>query len=296
MAPLALAFLVLLALTFVRPSVQRIPLDAACTLRLVASNESEDPSYEVLLVRGSQEQTLLRHPSLALVAQDLGRILDATGLSVEESAGIPVQYLRSTGEATRRDHRENSTIVGVASASHQRASAALVGGTMFVLLVFAWALLKAQARVSPLSVALPSVCAILFGTFGAWMNSKRWTVRVSDAGVDAEESALGMRRRLFSIPAHELFGAVVVERGEVAVEVLIATSRGPKLLPLVGDAARRVADAIGHIPSATDARAPAHLPSSEPPPFDTRSAGRAAESRRDARRGTHPEVARARQS
>jgi hypothetical protein len=292
---------VLLALGFVRPTRRRLSLDASCRLRLEPLNESEDPGYQVVLCRAGREETILEHSSLAVVARDLGRILDVTSLPLENALGIPAEYLRSTGKVTARE-REPLTVFGIARACERRAARAVVGGAAFAGLVFGSSVLRATSPVSVLSIVLPSVSLLLLVTFGAWMMSRRSSVRVSSDGIEFEEIALGQRRRVFTIPANELLGACVVEHGEVAMEVLFATTRGPRALPLLGDGARRVAAAVGRIPGIASVREP----SSERPGTGDEGAreGRASvpaarganDPRRDSRRAARPEVARARQS
>jgi hypothetical protein len=296
-----LGVILLTALAFVRPVRRRVALDASCLLRLEALNDSDDPSYQVVLCRGGREEPLLEHTSLHVVARDLGRILDVTGLPLENALGIPAEYLRSTGKAAVRE-REALTIFGISSASERRAARAVVGGALFATFVFGSSLLRASSPVSTLSIALPTLSVLLLAMFGAWMMSKRSSVRISSDGIEVEEIALGQRRRVLTIPAHELLGACTVEHGELALQVLFATTRGPRTLPLFGDAARRVAAAVGRVPGGTGVR-DANGPPAGSRDEDARegrssvpSVRGANEARRDSRRASRPEVARARQS
>lgn len=295
----ALVSVVLVGFVFGRSRRVRIPIDEACALRLERVGEApDDPAYRAVLLRGKEREVVTDDASLATVARDVGRLVDATRVTLEESCGIPVEFFRST-PVTVSPELEPVVVVGRPSPSHLRAARGVVGSAAFAALVFGWSVVRAQSPVSTLSVMLPAAFVLGLSAFGAWLWSLRIRVEVSQRGVLVERCALGYRRRSLEIPRSELRGAWVVESAFQPTHVLFATSRGPRVVAILGEAARRLAAAVGRIPAAPSGRRDAWVP--PPEVYDDAACQSGVrdgspEPRREGRRPARSEGVRARQS
>lgn len=291
------------ALFVLRGRRERFALAGTAQLRFEPLPESDDPEYRVVLVRGERRETLLRHVDVAVLIRDLQHVAETTRLPIENRCGLPTEYF------TRMSHSlasapEPASVVGAPSPSHERAARAALGAVAFASLVFGWCILKARSELSPLSVLVPSLGIIALGLLGLWLLTWRVQVTVSEHGVRVERVALGVRNLQLEIPRHELSGARAFGHGPNILRlVLFATTRGPFVTALAGNAAKRVADAVGF--GSASVQTPNKIDRDALPRDAARSGSReatsaardsSADARREAIRSVASEVARARQS
>lgn len=245
----------LLTVTFVtawvctRSRRVRIPLAADSMLRLERLDSPDDPRYRLTLVAGGAQTRLLEHASLGAIVRDLGRILDATELGLEAGADLPAEYFRSSGiplpPPTRSERIESR-----GSTAHLRGQRAVWGAVWFVASVFGWSLWNAQTRPSGISLTLPAVAIVVLILIALWLRSERLIVDLSPAGIRAQQRIGWRSCVLFEIAPDQLCGAASLGpagSGD-ACHVVLATTRGPRVLTLDSDSARRLVEDLGVIP------------------------------------------------
>lgn len=282
---------------FVRPRRVALPLDAATSLRLELVEGSEDTEFRLVHLRADREVVVLEHPSFAVVARDIGRIVDGSAVALQ-SVHLPPAYFRSAGRVGTAE-LSPVTVSGVPSNAHVRTWRGALGGAAFAALVLGLSLVEAQSPRALLSVALASVGILGVALFGAWLSSTRVWVQVSKERVLVERGAFGRRRKVLEIPRHELHGACLVQVGATPSHVVFATTQGPKVLALIGEPARVVAGAVGRIALGPESRrdGPLMAPATQRAQladigFATREAS--GETRREVRRADRSELFRAR--
>lgn len=247
--PLGLTGLILAAYAACRPRTAHIPLDQRASLLLESVDSPDDPLYRVVLVQGGQRTRLIDHPSAELVARDLGRVLEATGLPLEESTAAPAEYFRRDGDV-RAGTLEALEIVSKSSPAQVRTERAVWGAAGFAFLVFGWSLLHAKSSVSWLSLVLPPVGIAAVLLIGARVSSARTSIDVSKAGVRVEQTALfGRPQLLFNVAAADLCGACALKANDSSAvhTVVVTTTKGPRVVTLDVEGAKRLVNAIGPI-------------------------------------------------
>lgn len=246
--PVALGGLFLGALAIVRVRKVHVPLETGSILRLEAADSPDDPVYRVVLVGARSRFRLLEHSSVGVLVRDLGRILDATALELDEPSGVGAEYFRSTGNPSLGLLRPE-VITSKTTRPQLREIRAAWGAVAFASAVFGWSLLNAQSTPSFMSQALPGITLVLLVLLATGLSRARAQIQLSAAGIRVAKSRLYGRGPVFDVASRELCGAVVFGecRAGAPCHVLLATTRGPRVVTLDAEGALRLVDCIGPV-------------------------------------------------
>ncbi|MCC6216758.1 MAG: hypothetical protein IT376_18000 [Polyangiaceae bacterium] len=221
-----------------------IPFDEVAGVALLGSLDlplarSGVERYRVLLaLRDDSRVEAFVDEDPAAAALVAGQIASAIGVPVLPGWGLPAGadpwVARGGGGAAGCVE-----LVGeVRPASRRVAIAALVGGTLFTLLIARWARNHAERGAPPSALSL-ALAACLLGTIfatGVAVLRHRTVVSLDASRLEVQRRGVLGTRALLTLPRGEIGGAWPVTAGEDTWHVLVQTSRGPLAFRLEGSA------------------------------------------------------------